>query len=297
MNDVTMKLSGTTASKTGENFFLITSYGRTATFWIAKKLNEHPDIVCSHGPIYPPVLPGKEDSPSDNLALEMHRNLDTFLKTPIEKVLEGVRQLGRAKIYGNVHAYSANSVKIMINSNMIQSKLNVVNLIRHPVTRIESFKNRFHYELMHNMYFRNKVNDYARDVVDKELMNYLKDRCKINFSANDTLFLYALCLVPFNDALDLKTDIVSIPMERLTKEPEVFCWMFNIISHGSLRMDSNYLAEIYFQGRLNVLSEEKSAIATYFSWQDWMRDAFHFVAQKYNFPAMYNKLHYDFSFV
>lgn len=285
-------------NKRQDIYFLVTSYGRTATYWIAKNLNQHPDIVCSHGPSLPPVLPHNKKQPLDSYVLEMHKNLDVFLKTPVKEVLSGIRDLGRGKVYGNVHGYSANSVDIMFENNSIaQSDLSVVNIIRHPITRIESFKNRFHYELTYNTYFKSQADGYIQDMVDRKLLDFLATKYNMDFSLDTMLFLYSLCLVAFNDKLDLESNIISIPMERLTKDPEVFCWMFNILTYPEVKIDSKYLANVYSTERSNVLTKEQTSVETYSSWDGWMQAAFKFVMKKYDFSRMYNRLQYDLSFV
>ena len=280
-----------------DNYFLVTSYGRTATYWIAKILHDHPDIICSHGAGFPPFFPSDERTISEQAVLEMHRNLEYFQQMPLEKVLHAHKNAGKAKVYGNVHGYSANSVRIITIHNKMPPKVNVVNIVRHPVTRIESFRNRMLHELNYNYYLRDKIDYYMKSTVDEDLLTHIKDTYGMTLSISDKLFIYALCLVPFNDKLDFASDIPSIPMERLTKDPEAFCWMFNVLTHGKVAMNSAYLANAYNEGRLNALSNENNSLNVYLSWEEWMCDSFAYIAKKHDFPELYNKQRYSFSFI
>ncbi len=277
-------------------YFLVTSFGRTATFWIASNLNRHGDIICSHGPAMPPVIPMEGSQPSQSDVLRMHRDLDDFYDMPLDRFFDAMERLGPAKAYGNAHAYGAQSVKGLLAGSSSGRRFTVVNVVRHPVTRIESLRNRFEYELTYNTYFRERIETYIEQTVTQELLQFVKSQCGVDLTFDTRLFLYALSLVPSHDKNDLQVPVLHVAMERVTRDPEAFCWMFNVLTHGKVGIDAEYLDSVFERGRLNVRGAERSAVRQYRQWDAWMREAFRYVMEEYDFQKMYGAMYYDFSF-
>ena len=90
------------------NNFLVTSYGRTATFWIARNLDLHSDITCNHGPSIAPESFEYHHNKVDDMAnLVIHRQKDEFYKSPASEVFRVLRNVKDTPYCGNVHGYNA----------------------------------------------------------------------------------------------------------------------------------------------------------------------------------------------
>lgn len=128
------------------SYFFVTSYGRTATLWLTRALNSHPDIQCSHGPsLYHDADPdGKHEGEED--FVQVQKTAASFYALSLQEILSALGSNTHKRCVGNVHAYTASNLNIKRIAEPASPPLRTVNLLRHPVTRIDSFWRRFQYE-------------------------------------------------------------------------------------------------------------------------------------------------------
>ena len=134
----------TESFRTMPHYFLITSYGRTATMWLSKLISEKPDTSVSHGPFPVPC-----ETSADNLPppAERHRYIQTIGSQSLRQffAIKEKNHPGMA-IYGNVHGFTAREAHHRLREpNCPVSSF--CNLTRHPIARINSLTNRWTKEL------------------------------------------------------------------------------------------------------------------------------------------------------
>jgi hypothetical protein len=276
-------------------YFLVTSYGRTATYWIASILNKHPDIICNHGPsIIDESFDISNDNIPDSYTLEVHKNKNNFYKMTLDEVFNYIESKGNALAYGNVHGYAAHSIeKLKNNSKKI---FRAINIVRHPVTRIESLYNRILYEAKFNYYFKNDFPEKYNTYVNPEVVDFLKNNYDVDIhSIKFQIFMFVLFLVVDHDSRDLDTNIYHIQMERITKDMEYFYWVFNYLFENSIIFDKNYYNTIMNINKKNVLKEEILSEFQFDLWEQWKKDIFIKLVDK-NLYEKYNLINYSIPF-
>ncbi len=251
------------------NLFFITSYGRTATYWLASVLNKHPDIFCAHGPTFK-YFPLDEEHFERNTQIVSEREYYYGL-TPAEILRHMEREVMGAKLYGNVHAFTANRLDKKLGSEARDLKR--INLLRHPFTRIPSFA--------HHWVEKAQALDFARKNIEEliegnsgcqSLMKLISERFEVDFSQLiNRAFVYAI-IQQGADVPDSRVECPHICCERLTKELDYFLWLFDHITGNALQPHENMIEAYKNSGRKNATTEhEKSAFEIAAQWRDWQR--------------------------
>ncbi|GAA5181669.1 hypothetical protein GCM10025771_29120 [Niveibacterium umoris] len=125
--------------------FCVTCYGLAASRWVSFVLASHPKVFVAHGTYeLDSIMRGSFDSErtigkeSDNLdALERGRELHRLIKrSPLKALYDQYRALWpQAEVYGNVHSFVP--VELYAKPDISEMDLNVVNLLRHPVSFVD----------------------------------------------------------------------------------------------------------------------------------------------------------------
>lgn len=277
--------------------FLVTSHGRTATYWLASALHLHEDVQCSHGPALPPVLEFSTQPP-DEFALQAHQCQDEFSKKSLDAFFAELELASEKPIVGNVHAYAAHQLTtrpILFNP---QREIAVINVVRHPLTRIESLARRVLHEARFSDYSRSLLHEHFGSYVPKMVTDYLGENHAVDLEIMENrAFLYAAFSVPHVDSMDFDTPIQHIPMERLTKDAEFFSWFFAFVTQGSANLSGDYLDKVMKSERMNHQAPERPAVALYEKWPTWKKATIQAISEWYGFTDSYSGLGYDFTFI
>ena len=277
-------------------YIFVCSYGRTATYWLAQLLNEHPDIISSHGPTTPPIVEYEEANPHelDNWVWE---NMPKFHDMKLRDVLRDMRKVGEAKYYVKVHAYSAfNLFNRLMDEGMTRPVL-MANLVRHPVTRVESFAKRW----KENAGWNERLRTFLLDWWDEQeparaLRKHLEAKHSVDFTDEANVFFATACLWLRQDREDLMVPMLHVSSERLVSDPDYFAWFLDRLTLGRLAGDREIM-EIYRNtGPKNVSAGARPAREVYRGWDDWQREAFDFVANLYDLAPLYSRFPYDLDF-
>jgi hypothetical protein len=278
-----------------KKYFLITSYGRTATYWIASLLNQHKDIICNHGPSISDVSfdVSKNEIP-DEYVLKIHKDKNIFFNLTLDELFDNLQKRGPAEAYGNVHGYAAHSIPSLLkNSNR---KINVINIVRHPITRIESLYRRIIYEMNFNNYLKEEFQNQYINIVSDNISIYVKNEFNINIdNFKNKIFLYVLCLVINHDYKDLNTNILHVQMERITKDREYFIWVLKYLMDNSIFIDKSYIDTISYIKRKNIKNYEILSSKQYELWDVWKKETFKKMLNNET-KDKYDKLNYSFPF-
>lgn len=205
-----------------QNTFYVTGYGQSANRWFYEGLNLHPEIHCFFG--------------NDQVTGELAENF----RKPIKP---------SARYLGIVHRHTVRTVETMVKTG---NYLGIVNLIRHPVTRVFSRTNAFHKELQNQDAFlceqiglllerdRELVDGWVHrmelDLSDLRQRAYLASCCTIRDMVDEISF----------SRLELKMDDqFQIPMERLTTDRGFFQKTLKRLTAGKVETTPLYLDEVF----------------------------------------------------
>ncbi len=278
-----------------KKYFIVTSYGRTATYWLADALNSHRDIICNHG-LLPVTSYG--DRLEKSLILYQHENESILVSKSFDDLFDDLEKTGLAKVYGNVHGYSACTYYFKLATNKPRREIRVINLARHPITRIESLANEWLYESTFSSTMCHRLENIRhQNELNKRAFAYVQSAFPhVDLSIKDnSIFLLALLSVISSDFQELQIEgLLNIPMERLTKDAEYFCFIFSLLTQGSIEIEPKYLHDVISSGRKNQHSKaEMSSIEVYEQWAKWKRTVFQLVLKETKSVKLYNHFGYE----
>lgn len=282
--------------------FIITSYGIAATTWLAATLSMHPKIFCAHHVTHPPREAVKKDASLE--VFFQKRGLDTawLEKVDVCQFMHDHSAVTEKPFVGNVHAFKIDTLLPRLVGEA--AKIPVVNLTRHPITRIESIARH-----------RKKHGDYdpkMRGLVEmwweeeQEALRPLIEKYAIDVSVEENrLFLLAArSWLKFfrQDEAAYRAGIPQVRYEDVTTRPETLAELIRYVTKGQVEADADYLAKAYADRmRINHNREEPlDAHAQYTQWEPWQKAAFHAVLDEIGeerVAKVYNALQYDFSFL
>ena len=277
-------------------WFLVTSPGRTATYWLAWSLSQHPDIVCSHGNHFPPDIvtfdkdgraeldPAHPAEPIRSIydipdmgALGvgpegLSARQDNFNSKTVSEYLDAHRMFGDSAVIGNVHGYTLGNLRRRLAAETPDRTISVINLIRHPVDQILSFVSRHQFDAARSDdYKQARLNLAGRheevtgevgalfhvDFDDFENMNFLTTALQVSNMQQDILI----------------EDVEHIPFEELTRSPAIFRKVLARITGGAdFRVGPTYIEQVFEQGPMNYSVTEKQPVEDVFAaLQDWQK--------------------------
>lgn len=253
------------------SYFLITSYGRTATVWLANYLAQFDCMGVAHGPM--PIPINSPDAP-DTSPKAQHEFLKSFGELSLREYFAKLEEAcpGRL-VYGSVHAFTVQSLSVRHQRKERDSpNFKNLNLTRHPIHRIQSFVNRWTHELKISPEYHRKSNiEYSESALGEFFSK--------NFFARtpDTedpiwLFLRAVFDVLNNDKFEYSLpNIQHIEMERYTQDRESLDWIAHGISSGIVKsLDSvPYLQAMNESSSFKGNSKDSSNSTSREIWDSW----------------------------
>ncbi len=91
---------------TDKKFFLVTSYGLSASNWFANALNMHPEITCTHSEEN--LLASDDLHTNSRLAEDVEARFQARINRPnvtLDDFFEGLTTRGRTPVFGGVHTH------------------------------------------------------------------------------------------------------------------------------------------------------------------------------------------------
>jgi len=212
-------------------FFYVSSFGATATQWLAMALSTHPEIVCFHGTrSMPPRALGIEDV-----------DPETFV--------EGLRHCGRAcqykKIFGAIHGYH----ELKAYEAVTSTGGTFAAIIRHPIRRIHSL-----FALVMQRDYHYTKPDIYRYAEASHLLYQPKlksfGRYTVWTTPIDHWFTWAVEGTLAGDAAyfsHLDEDHI-FQMERFVSEPAYFRQLVRTLTQDSVDAPPDYLTKVFELG-------------------------------------------------
>ena len=302
-----------------EGYFVVTSGGRAATYWLSHLLNQSSEIFCMHG--YFPVseLPHGEKNAPDEFGKSGYQignihDLDGSAKSRREwaEILRGqweyfeslsfdayfdeAKTAHQVKVYGNIHGYTYDSLIRRMKKDPPKYNVQFCNLTRHPVARAQSFFKRFSH--ISQWIPESPEIIAARKLSLRKLQYDVMSRFNINIFDDDKwLFADTINRMLIQYAEAMIEVIPHIRSEEITSDKEKFKQLFSYLTGGKVELSDEILGAKTFSTRLNrTLEEPVSPSAIYSEWKPWQQYVFRYLVQPEWLKA-YERIGYDISFV
>lgn len=281
-----------------KHYFLITALGQMGTFWLASQLNKHPSIFCTHA--YDKPLWGATGAPLTGEEGERQRSIiKTRLGTlKLRHFLNEHAQATNKYFVGNVHAYNVDQVVLMKQQESMKS-IRVVNLIRHPVSRIRSMFN-----CIKNEWFKEGYIDHlsfvpkaylsqGRPIVQELFPSRLTE---FDDSLDKQFFIYAVLhekRSAAHAALAQQHQIPNLRYEDLTTSKEHLRQLVNYVCGDTLPHVDNWLSQDVTYKKANPHSglETHTLEAVFKAWEPWQKSLYDYILQDKHF-RLYSENNY-----
>ncbi len=295
--------------------FIVTTRGRTGSFWLANAFDMHPEIICSHGRVRAPAswlfadrinmyysrvyskgMKWTNKELPDQLATmlsrycehEIQRGRSKEYPDNIDDLLKEQEEIGQADYYGKVHGFQLRDIIRMYKQKPPAKEIKIANQIRNPVKIVNSglkdFSKKFEKEPNLKRACHNK---YKKIITRYNLLPTTSELAFIKMVDDIDSYLETL----------EHEKLLQIPLEKVTKNKDFLCFVLRTLTSFDLKISDEYLDNVFNHGRLNnhVKNPKKQSPEEIFSsWQFWQKDHFRRKLMQYEeyFPKMY-ELGYD----
>lgn len=219
----------------------------------------------------------------------------------------------KTKIIGNVHGMSAEQFQNVLRRNNHSSEkaktLTVYDLIRHPITRLDTFVN---YKCQ--WYDTQKYSSCIRETVDKVLIEradqvkQLEKEFAIDFSQTRNKVFFWIehvnshILMNHQDVLRTP-EFTRVKFEDLHKNPDYFASFIKNLC--GINPDQSYIKKVFNddnlkQGRASDSHKQydrNDPKACFGNWSEWEQSTFRNLVNKHGLDKFYAEFGYDLSFV
>jgi len=267
-------------------YFIATSWGRTANFWLARVLNSHPDILCAYGPdLAPSKLPGA--ATTEELNLRHHQDGDRLARMPVDDYFDIMETEGKFKVYGSVHAFFPDKLV----AEPTRRAYTLVNLIRHPVERVASLVTWWQWEIGVN---RQARLSYQRRFFDTaEEAQVIEARFNVDFTQDPNWLFFNAVMSLGWDRRDFDLGLYQVPMERMTTDRDFFCDLFHRLAGDEVSPEPLFETDLFDQ-RMNRSTRRSDNVQTiYEAWEPWQKTLFQWAIRQFDLGDAYAELGYE----
>lgn len=302
-----------------EVFFIVTSGGRAATYWLSHLLNRSSEIFCMHG-YFPAskLAPGEKNAPDDfgrsgyeigdiydldgsaksrkEWAEILRQQWKIFDELSLDAYFDKMKETHQVKVYGNIHGYTYDSFIRKLKENPPEYDINFCNLTRHPVTRVQSFYKRFSHtkqwipEPLETIAARkSNARNLRSEVLSRFSVDiYDDDKWLFHDTINRMIIQYAEAMLE---------GIPQIKSEDITNDRAQFKRLFAVLTEGRVELTEEMLSTDNFSRRLNrTLDEPVSPSDQFSAWEPWQQHVFKHLIRPEWLQA-YEKIGYEISFI
>lgn len=286
-----------------KNYFLITTHGNTASLWLASALNQYPGVFCTHGYDYP--FPATGIEPREITAEEQAKRgrviRERFYDLSLAEFFHETQSVTSKPILGNVHAYTISRlIKLLPHfSEKHRQRLKIFNMVRHPVTRINS---------MYKMFVDEEGLAFA-DFVERDfetrcehLRGYLAKYHSIEITNKVKAFvvsILALEAISSDVMLANQYGIENISFERVTTDSAYFTELLRKIVNLYCEFKPE-IAEAIFAAtpKINRHNNDQNLNAQqqYAAWLPWQQDLYRYMVQRMGMNDIYTEFGYELMF-
>lgn len=281
-------------------FFIVTCIGHSASKWLAASLSRHPDIICSHGAGRPSIaLVHDRDYEVTERILIAEDEQKRPREMSLDSVFSELEEQGQADAYGNVHMFTVPSLKRSIARKRPQVRFKIANLIRHPVSWVESGTYNYLEQLQFNPDYEPRVRE--RVFRQRGFWESIIKTHKVDVGLQEVqAFLCSVFAIRAMRADFLALPLTShIQMERITKDPELYKAVVRWLTQGRVEVSANYIDEVFAHGKVNVHNKKgkRSPAEIFACWEKWKRELLAKAVRQTEIDELYGQLGYDLTFV
>lgn len=286
-----------------DNIFIITSHGQTATRWLSSILNMNPDIFCSHGYTHPPSATENRDLTNSEIEALTKKANERFWNLSLNEYINELNSIVHKKYIGSVHAYMYGYLLEKMKSEnhlYLKNKLVIINMVRHPITRIQS---------AYKCWLPENLSDIKESFVQTDFDNRCQfiingiRKCKKLYSVSDKFFIVALL-----QSVDIAKDIElasrhktkQIRFEDITSNPRSVSDLIYDLSRQTIRIAIEEASNLLNTKKINehnTGSKLKDACNIFMDWEPWKKAAYLYIHRSQKFEKVYSNFGYDFSFL
>lgn len=263
------------------NQFIVTSQGLAATRWLCHVLAAHGDVYVAHGrhSLESIVSEGAkvrdlEDCNSSYDSLTLGIQLITFYETQtLAEIFTAYKTtMPSAKAYGCVHSFSLRTLieKASSLSENLTDNFKIVNLVRHPISYIESHIGLVKVARLHRLPIHQH---YSETMFQNALSRYPELHLFEVPNTDDFIDFTVSCLSCVNQQQDFRySSFSSIPMERITSNVEeltALCQYLTGLDFSDVGLD-----KLIQRGSINSHRQNQAndPLEIYDSWETWKQD-------------------------
>lgn len=265
-----------------ERYFLVTSRGQSGSRWLADALSSLDGVACSHG--VDPAMVGNGG---------MHHPVgvgDLFAS------LSGAQA---ARAYGNVRCYTLTSLERARADSPPGVPYRVANLVRHPITWIESQAEARAKEMASNVAMKERFEDFY--VANRRVCDAFTLPFGVSPLEADSLSFINTALGAWPSyAEDLAwMGVPYIRMEDVTTRPETFKAVVAYLVGDAIRIGREDLKRIYAPKALSAEPRwgHSSPRHQFEAWPEWKRHAIGLIWETRPEVRGFGRLGYDFGFL
>jgi hypothetical protein len=277
----------------------VCSRGRTGTQWLTEVLNLHPDILAAHGPGAPPFwFPGK---PSARIRASEDRQWHSRIgDLSFAQARAEMRRVGEARYYALVHALTLPELAAKLGNEVSFGRVAAVNLVRHPVPRINSFHAEWllgdtpHYQLVRAYLIRR----WHHEAIFTHYRDRILQKFDVDFrSLRDILFVIACHWLRY-DLQDFEYPVRHFAFEKLVSDRSCVAELLRSCFGPAFSISDEYLEAVGRVRRRNARSFMPLDVRdAYAAWSEWQKYCFSVVFEDIDLRRVYNGFEYDFSFL
>ncbi len=263
--------------------FYVSSWGGSATTWLARALDNHPEIECFHGIKW---IPGD--------ALEKYLLPEDFAEMLASRETE-------ATFVGSVHGYHGTIMEQLI----LDRGGKFAFCTRNPIQRISSLYNGHReklssginaqrYQVMFNEFIVNNKEMFEHFAGLNLIRNYQEIDGRITMHIDDLIFVWMAGLTVYWDRTYLKAKGPIFRMEDYTVNQKVFQKVFHHMTQGQLTCNAAYLQEVFSVGRVNRHRKTRGGnVYEFRNWRPNHKQIFYtMAADKKELLKLYKDLNY-----
>ncbi len=273
-----------------KKYFIIESRGRTATQWLAKVLNRHPEMFCAHSADLNPF----SDEGPERFA-RIHEEMLTFSEMKLDDYFDLLERGTDAKVVGSLHAY--NLVDIFPFPFRFRRRFHLSVMLRNPIDRVESFVSRMKKEIQMN---EESLETY-RFMFNacSPLLTHIGDLAKgVDFSDQENfLFVNSVYNTLSADELTAHMNVDCFLFERMVSEIDYLVMMINKLSGGSIVLERDYISDVIKISPFDQLVGSMSSFEKFMAWAPWKQALFAKLVSIRRLEVFYRNKGYDFSYV
>jgi len=273
---------------------IVTSYGRTATYWLAHAFNQHERALCSHGPDLTPSKARTDEGHSDDTGDENLRTLGEFQKLSVDDYFDRMEAAGDFDLYVNVHGYTAASLANRLGANP-RRQYRCINVTRPPVHRAASYMDLYRKHIDRGGALKDLL--AATFQSRAQLAEDVRLKLSVDVSDGEAYPAFLAITDILQDRYELtQSPVKSVPMERLTVDVEYFSLIWKQLAGGAIDLPGEVHEAAFAGVKLNAMSAARRSEQVFAGWADWMRTLFIGLINDQKLLQAYAELGYDLSY-